>query len=579
MNLRYVTLLNFALVVSLASGCSKAPVPKAIPSGKPSSLSSEQKAPDPPAEPEQVPGEPIRLNLPNDGGTWPWAVGRAESPTISRPITFTGLVPFAITGFSVRPEVNRAAVSLKWEKKGQPVATRIVLCDTAIGKTLTEWQIPGQQAVIDLSPDGRAILSTGANPGRERGILRLWLIGSDGQLRKLAWIPHSLSRPDGIRLEPGEQPESAVGQEIRWASFVGNERIASSSRSGQLRIFDTDGAKPLTNLEGSPGRPTVTPDGTKVVVFTGNAITLVDPVAGTVIGTRWIGSLPQHPALAFNPDGSTLAIGGNGKLLLLNMATGDVRQVLIPKLHVTDTGTYDKPFGWATNRYLLADGHLHDLRFPGSVWDYTGIEHMQFRGSRVWACVRPTGSTTSTLAAYDLPHTQALMRIAVAIDQPNLFALKTGDGIRIDVTGVPESHRGEAQAAIEQRLHALGYQSDPTSPAVLFVSVDTGGTKTSTTYSGYESYSYTKTPAVLRLVVNGKELWSEAWAIEPPFTIRVPVGVTLTDHLKPFTIGEPNYKLFANAPLPSFIPGPQSPTSPFGTSELNSERLKGWLAW
>jgi hypothetical protein len=577
--LRYVAALLFALSLPTASGCSRKAVPKAIPSSQASTLSPDPKLLVPPPEPELAPGEPVRLTLPSDGGAWPWSVGRADAPLESRAMSFPGLTAFAVTGFAVRPEVNRALVSLKWEKKGQSVATRLTLCDTATGKVLTEWQIAGQQAVIDLSPDGRAILTANANPGRGRTILRLWVIGSDGQLRLSFWTPHSTSRPDGIRNEPGDRSDVAAALEIRWAGFVGNDRIVSSSRTGQLRVFETDGVKPLISLEGSPGRPAITPDGTKVALFTGNAVTLVDPTSGTIIGTRWVGQLPQHPVLAFSPDGSKLAIGGNGKALLLNLTTGDVQQVVLPKLHVTDTGMYDKPFGWAGNTYLFADGHLHDLRFPGSVWDYVGVEHMQFRGSRIWACVRPVGSTTSTLAAYDLPHPQALAQIAAAVNRPDLFAFKTGDGVRIDVSGVPENRRDEVQKTLEERLRTLGHHSDPAAPAVLFASVETAGTKTSTSYSGFDTYSYMKTPAVLRLVVNGKELWSDAWAIEPPFSIKVPFGVTLTDHLKQFTIGAPNYKLFANAPLPSFIPGPQSPTVPFGTIELNTERLKGRQIW
>jgi hypothetical protein len=79
--------------------------------------------------------------------------------------------------------------------------------------------------------------------------------------------------------------------------------------------------------------------------------------------------------------------------------------------------------------------------------------------------------------------------------------------------------------------------------------------------------------------VNGKELWTESSATEPPFTVRVPPTVYLADHLKQFGVGEPNYKLFSTAPIPSYFPGPQAPTSPFGTTELKGERLPGYLPW
>lgn len=571
----------FALIALLAalSGCSRdSAAPKAVPAVTPNK-SAEKAPPPPPSEPEPAPGEPLPLLLPKDGGTWPWAVGRAEEPVEAKSISFSGLAQFAVMGFAVRPEVGRAVVTLKWEKKGQPANTRLALCDTTTGKTISEWQLPGLQTVLDLSPDGRAILTTSNQPGRDRTVLRLWVVGSDGQLVKTAWTAHTTSRPDGIRQEPGERPDTVAALEIRWAAFVGNDRIVSSSRIGQLRIFDTDGGKPLFFLNGSPGRPAVTPDGARVAVFAGNSVALVDPYVGTVVGSRWVGPLPPHPALAFSPDGSTLAIGGNGKAKLLNLAGGDVRDVVAPKLHVADTGMYDKPFGWAGNRFLFADGRLHDPRFPGPLWEYRGAEAVRFHGREIWLCSRSPGSSTCTISNDELPHLKELVSIAAAADVAGATALHAGDGVRVDVSATPEDHRADVQKALEARVLALGYRLDPTAPAVLLASVDAAGTKTLTAYSGFDPHAYVRKPAVLRLVVNGVEVWSESWAIEPPFTIRVPAGQALGEHLKQFSIGEPNYGLFAQAPLPLHAPGPQAPTTLLGATELKGERRKEWLRW
>ena len=579
MSVRCSAKLMLALFVFASFGCSKKPVPRATPSAKASTLAPEQAPPAPPPEPESAPGEAVRLTIPENGGTWLWAVGRAQPALPSQTLSFPGLQPFAVTGFAVRPEINRAIVSIKNEKKGQPVATRFVYCDTSAGKILTEWQIAGQQAILDLSPDGRAILSTYPQPGQDRTILRMWVIGSDGQLRRSSWTPHTATRADGLRQEPTDRYDTASALEIRWAGFVGNERIVSSSRMGQLRIFETDGLKPLSYLDGSPGRPAITPDGSKIAAFTGNAVTLIDPMSGVVIGTRWVGQLPPHPALAFSPDGSKLAIGGNGKALIMNLSSGEIELLLLPKLRVTDTGMYDKPFGWAGNTCLYADEHLFDLRLTNPIWDFTGVEYVQFRGSRVWACSRAGGTSTSTLAAYDLPQPRASARTANICSNPENFALKPGDKIRIDVTGLPENRRADVTKSLEQRLAKLGFHVDPAAPAVLFASVDATGTKAVTCYSGYDIYSYLKYPAELRLVVNGRELWSDAWAVEPPLKIRLPLGVTLANHLKPMPIGEPNYQLFASAPLPFYLAGPQAPNTVLGTTELKGERLKSWLGW
>ena len=115
-----------------------------------------------------------------------------------------------------------------------------------------------------------------------------------------------------------------------------------------------------------------------------------------------------------------------------------------------------------------------------------------------------------------------------------------------------------AQSALEQRVRLCGYRPDPAVPAVLFASVDTVGIKATIAYSGLDTFTYTKKPAQLRLVLNGKELWSESWAVEPPYKIRTVPGATLADHFKEPAFGEPNYTLFAAAPIPAFVPNPHA---------------------
>ena len=140
--------------------------------------------------------------------------------------------------------------------------------------------------------------------------------------------------------------------------------------------------------------------------------------------------------------------------------------------------------------------------------------------------------------------------------------------VKIDVSGVPQDRRAETQKALEDRFRDLGYVSDPKATAILFASVDRPGTKPSVIYSTLGSYSYTKTPARLRLVVNDKELWNEAWAVEPPFAIDAAHGTVLAEHLSRLAIGQPDYKAFALAPLPAYFAGPNAPAGPLGKTDL-----------
>src|SRR5262249_23811313 len=133
-------------------------------------------------------------------------------------------------------------------KKGGPapkgpttVQTRVVLCDTAAGKAMPgEWLIPGHYAILDLGPDGKTFLATSARPGADRNVLKLWTVAPDGQLRPRKLTPHTDVRA-GLRVDAAAPPDAANSAEVRWAAFVGADRLVSASRGGQLRVFDVDG--------------------------------------------------------------------------------------------------------------------------------------------------------------------------------------------------------------------------------------------------------------------------------------------------------------------------------------------------
>ena len=565
-----------AFSLSFVVGCSRgkggAPQsPPTAPATPPVDLKPTTQEPDP--EPEPVPGEMVRLSLPRDGGAWPWTVGKADEPPASRPATLKGVGLFSITGFAVRPEVNRAVVTIRNDpppppkkgavdpKKGPPPeSTRVAVIDTATGEAIASqnWNVPGSYAALDLSPDRRSILATHPLSGKERGILRLWVIAPDGQLKRWPCTAHSLPR-DGIREDLGTKPDAASGTEVRWAAFVG-DRVVSMSRAGQLRVFDTEGLKPLATIDATPCRPAITPDGTKVAFLIGTSVALLDPTARKITGTRWIGTPPQHPVLAFSPDGTKLAIGGNGRALVMNLTSGQFQNLTLPKMDVNDNGLYDKPFVWAGASHLLADGLLFDPQLPQPVWEYSASPYLKFRGWRVWACLRAPDNSGSVLQAHELPSLAVLGSIATAKGRTGAFGLQPGGGVKIDVSGLPEERRSESTSVLEQRLREAGFVPDPNAAATLFASVDSPGTKPTVVYSGLGSYSYTKKAARLRLVLNDKELWSDAWAVEPPFALDLPKGTLLADHLTKLGIGLPDYKAFALAPLPSHLPGPGAPS-------------------
>lgn len=577
MSFRPAGLFVLALSLAVVVGC-KRPQPSPPPAPPPKKFEEPPPKPEPkPAPPK--PDEPIRLTLPEakpdakKDSPEPWVVGKAPEPTDFTPISFPNLAPLAVTGVSARPDIGRAVVTIRSERKGQPVGTRLALCDTAKGEVVTEWVVPGEYSAADLSPDGRMVLATAHTAKSGRNTLRLWIAGSDDQLQRWSWVPHTVPQ-NGLPKWAGREMTQREAVEVRWAEFVGNDRIVSMSKAGQLRVYDVEGPRLLATIDATPCRPAVTPDGTRVAFLAGENVALLDPAAARVVATRPLGPPPPYPAFAFSPDGARLAVGGNGKVLLADLATAKVEHVVLPKLKTTEPGGIDKSFGWAGERYLYSGQQLHDPTFPLPIWDYHGAEHGEFRGWQLWLCVRQPGTSTSTLRPYTLPHLDAQLHVTTAKARPGMFALKPGGGVRIDLTEIPGERRDEVKAALEARLKELGYVPDASASAVLFASVDPTGAPAGVTYAGHGSVPYTRRPAKLRLWLNGKDVWSDAWAISPPFAVSVPPKTTAAEVLAKLEVGEPNYDLFRKAPIPSFFPGPAAPPGSFGASDFTPAGFK-----
>ena len=577
MSFRLPALALLVLSLSLSAGCSKKrpPAPPPPPPEQPKPK-EEPKQEEPKPEPKS--DGPVQLALPEKPLAEPWVVGGAAEPVESNAVHIPEVAPLSVTGLAVRPGLGRAVFTCRTvAKKGGPLTTRLVLCDSAAGRILSEWQIPGEYTVLDLSPDGRSILATAPGTGKGRETLRVWLVTSDGKIKRWSIEPHALPAAGPPVTDSGRQLTAAEAVAVRWAAFVGNDRVVSVSWAGQVRVWNPDGPKLLATIDSTPCRPAVTPDGTRVAFLAGESVALLDPAACRVTDVRRVGPPPAYPVLAFSPDGSRLAVGGNQEAAILDLATGAVRHAALPKLRVTDNGVYDRPFAWAGKDYLHADQQLHHPDFPLPVWEYRGAEMVQVRGWQAWVSVRGLGNS-SVLRAVTLPHADLRARIDGAKASPGRFALKPGDRVRIDTTGVPADRQAAVRAALEGRLKELGYAPDEAGSATLLASVDGVGVKAEVTYVARTPVPYVRRPAKLQLVQNGKELWSDAWSVPPPLVPRPEGKETVEQCLTRCGAGDPNYDLFKDAAIPTHFPAPGLPAVALGTSEFTADGFRDSVA-
>jgi hypothetical protein len=554
-----------ALFVALAAavGCSKsanpspeataapAPPPPAADAASQDQASSVRTAPGqapPPADTQAKPPAPP------PPGPWP-ELGAYPDPG-HRPVHVPN-VTGSVTGVVVSAAAGRAAV---FEALTGRSATRVVLCDTAAGAIASEWEMRDALVPLDLSPDGRQIA---ARPANAPGSLVLLTVGDDLRLRRKTWTPHGPPESGDVLLA-GTGPDRTA--HVNWAGFVSDVRLVSVSAAGQLRVFDTTTGERVGTFEGVIARPTVCPDGARLLALTVTGLAVLDPAAGRLVSSRPFDPIPGEKALALSPDGRTVACYSPGRLALLDLTTGERRDAHISAL---GSGAERPAFGWAGPNHLVCGPYLFDPAFSVPVWRYDGAAATAAVGPKVWAVTRPTEKKVSTLTAYTLPHPGVAEATKAALAKPGAFVLRAGeDAVRVDVSALPADRQAEAREAVEKGLARSGYKVDPAAAVAVVASEDATGSPTGTRYIGVTQAEFTKKPARLKVVKDGKTVWEQAWAVEPETPLWLPKAGSLNTYLAGSGIGGPDRGLFRRVVVPAAVPGPSAPRVGFGLSTL-----------
>lgn len=530
-------------------------------------------------EKETTPKEPDALTstgefaMPPGGGVWPWPVG-GWPDVRALPVSLTQRVDRDNNARSAAVnQIAGKAVVLLWNsgfKKKDSRGTHVVWADLNTGQATHQWQLSDQYFLaFDLHPDGRRFLGR-SNGGdqRQRNTLHMWTIAAGDKLPVRTWQPFKDS--DTMSTNTLEYDT------VRWAGFVGQQHLVTVCGAGSLTLWHVDTLQKVGVFSEAKGYPAVTPDGNRLVFATADSLVLLDPVAGRVVGSRFVGELAKDPVVAFDPSGTRIACGGTGKITILDLKSGRISNAMAAELKFKERHSFELVpcFGWAGDKHFYCDGELFDMDTPIPIWRYQSSNWTSTRGPQLWAVAQGFPDKETALRQFSLPHPAFANRVKEALKQPGLFALRPGDAVRIDVSGVPADQQAEVQSSLEKGAAKVGYVPSASAPVVIQASVDTRGTKERITYTvGGSSIpcSYTDRPARLKIIKNSKVLWTQSSSHSPPYLITFSSKTTVEQYVRD-NFGDPDYKLFEQ-PLPGVIRG-DGTKNVLGTSELTATGIR-----
>ncbi|MBX3424916.1 MAG: hypothetical protein KF688_04480 [Pirellulales bacterium] len=388
--------------------------------------------------------------------------------------------------------------------------SRIEIYDLSTGVRTANFSGPPNLTAAALSPSGQRV-ATRTKPD-DSGLgdrLDVWDVGEKSLVHAASWRPY--------------QSSAERKRAIASARWIDDERIATTGGEGTWVLWDAASAKAVWQVAAaggwtsSPGRRQVAIAGTNGVdVF---AVDTGDQLAHFA-GVRSL----SRPA--FSPSGKRLAIVGAETLVVVDVA-GKLPPTVFSLGRMAGAA-------WVDERLLLTDdGLLLDADRGCAIWRYRATGATWVRDGALWY-LAGSGSEGQSLQRVALPHPAAASALA-AIATSDVFALKPGDKISLDVDLGDQAVLDEARRRLTQAAAAAGLEVADGQAAVLTARTRSGESQTREFRAmfGLDRQTASVTANArhyeVALTVGGETLWSWSTVQTMPYSVRPEANESIQD--------------------------------------------------
>lgn len=459
-----------------------------------------------------------------------------------------------LKGVAVSQTTGRAVVGYVLGRPGsKETTTRLVLCDLKTGKVIAQTTTAGQMAPIALHDDGRQVLMRRDEFGfGNQDRLEIWTIEEDGPRTSLVWTPYGKAW--------------AGKKDVMWAAFLDDARLVTSSRGGQVVVWDYPSLDPLYTLDLCDGAvPALSPDRKLIGFCNGDELGLFDIDRHSVIARTATPRKLQWPTLAFSPSGGRLGCVANDEVLAWDVATGELLADM-PATGIQVKGSIAFPH----EEFILGgDKFLLDLEHRLKLWEYQGVEHVTMLGEYALLPVA-NGDHPGALIPATLPHPAAATLLEQALNQPELFVFREGTRVRIDVSAIDAGKREEVRTALVAKLTALRCTPADDGTIDLVATVD-APKKRKVSYIHSGEYEVTDYITHLKFVYKGEVVW-QAQGGNIPGIISVGRGENVASILEKAS-QQPAWGFYQRVELPRFLQRPTAGTGPGSGQTLGKSQV------
>ena len=461
-----------------------------------------------------------------------------------------------ISGMAISRVAKAAVVGYTLKRPGVRTETsvRVVLCDLQRGRTSASAETSGDNMTpIALHDDGRHILMRrndfgGGNLDR----LETWTIRGKDIVRSLKWTPY--------------EEIGGWGHDVLWAEFLDAKRLATSSRSGRIAIWNLATCQPICHLDTCDAAlPSLSADRKLLAFATNDSVGLFDIEKQEVIALQKAPRNLTWPTVAFSPSGQKIGCITADRILVWDTASGKLeKDFAVPGISIH--GFIDFP----SENFILANNQfLIELPNQLKLWHYQGAERIQTVGGTSFLAI-VGDHRAGLLLATKLPHPEATALLRQALEQPDLFVFQKGTRVKLDVSGIPADHQDSVKEALTKKLTAMNCPAGD-SGDVEVVAVVEGPTPRKVSYMHTGTYDVQEYFTKLKFVYQGQTVWESSWT-NIPAVVHLPAGENMESFLRKAS-SSPTYQFYDDVVLPDFLQKPMGQNNPGGSQTIGASRL------
>ncbi len=473
------------------------------------------------------------------------AVGNWSPNLDSQPSSPIELKPIALKskeGFwerfgkaAVNLTAKRAVISLHTKPPGKPGTTRMQLIDLESGRSLANASGEGIWSALAIHDDGERIVVQEQKDDQTQGQL------STVRLDRKNIIPIDSWRP----YETMDQP--AKEQAVRFVRFINNNRLLTLSQNGKVVIWDFETRQPVRRFSYHGAcQPSLSNDRKYLAICGGDIFGIVNLEEPDE--TPSVKKAPQMNywlSSSFSPSCKRFAAATMSKLMVWDVASGDVLfEGKIPGVPTNGSLYFpDEDF------VMLNGDKLVEFSSGIKLWRYQGGAPIRAADQMLYVHI----GDPSRMMPLEIPHAAAREMLAEAKSQSDLFILKKGAPVAIDLNDVPGQFRQDVEQKIKANIESKGFVYASSAPVSIKATI-TGPTTEAVSYHFAGSFVVRQFKSQLNIEYDGKSIWASS-ATNVPGAVSGRDQADIKQQLD--KAGQsPNLNFFGAVQLPDFLQKP-----------------------